>query len=103
MLRERRGCDAPSDDLSLPFDPALRRCPWAEFPSELFDLIAQYRSWSALGLLPYGGESIGDQPQPLIEAFTVLARVEQTQRVEGDILLGDRLLAGLMEAMKRGA
>lgn len=53
-------------------------------------------------MLPYGGTMLGQQPQPLIEAFEVLRRVDEEidfrREVDLEVQLSDRLLNGLIGA-----
>lgn len=65
-------------------------------------MLRQFRTWRQLGILPYGGTRLGEQPQPLVEAFEVLSQVEKEEDASSNIRLGETL-ASALAGVTRGA
>lgn len=64
------------------------------------DLLRQYRAWTSLRILPYGGDQLGEQPQPLVEAFELFARIEEQKDVSADGRMAERLAAALTGVLR---
>ena len=51
--------------------PGLRRCPWSVIDDDTWRAMSWFREWKDLGILPWGGSEMLEQPAFVVEAISV--------------------------------
>ena len=83
--RKLRNCDEESNpNVSWPWMPGLRRCPWSVIQNESWVLFSWWQDWKSFDVLPWGGSDLMEQPAIVLQAFrkceSVLQSVEEEAR-----------------------
>ena len=83
-LRRQRNCNGDPDfrRLGIQWAPELNRCPWAEIGSTGFEMLNAWNDFRDLGVLPYGGRDLMDQPAFVLEAFKVIEQTKTAAELE---------------------
>lgn len=81
-----RNCDGSAHELEGPqFDcaPDLHQCPWTFYSASDIAFVEAWRLYASLGVLPYGGANVDEEPEFVAEAFALCAEAfafEQERR-----------------------
>lgn len=75
-----------NENIGWPFAPGLRHCPISVIEDRAWQLHAWWMEWKRLGVLPWGGCDLLEQPEFVVQAFTrieqVTAEIEAKQQRE---------------------
>lgn len=69
-MRRARNCDGETSAVAFPFAPDLNRCPWSQITSEAQEFLSWWLEWRMFKVLPYGSETLADEPAYVLEAFS---------------------------------
>lgn len=50
-------------------------CPWSEITAEAYEMFTWWSEFKSLGILPYGGRDLMDQPGFVYEAISLVQRI----------------------------
>jgi hypothetical protein len=97
--RAVRNCDDESNiNLGFEFDATLRRCPWSQIDAEAMMFVKWFTDWRDYKILPYGGESLLDEPAYVYDVIDFTSGVIRKIELEAR----KREQARLEKQLKRG-
>ena len=82
-LRENRNCDEETSvNLAFDFAPSLRRCPWSQLDGRTMLFVKWFSDWRDYRILPFGGDSLNDEPAYVYEAIDLVGQTMKTVEAE---------------------
>ena len=82
-LRKNRNCDGETSvNLAFDFAPSLRRCPWSQLDGHTMLIVKWFSDWRDYRILPYGGDSLNDEPAYVYEAIDLINQTMKSVEAE---------------------
>ena len=82
-LRRIRNCDKEeSFNLAFDFAPSLRRCPWSQLDGHTMLFVKWFSDWRDYRILPFGGNSLNDEPAYVYEAIDLVGQTMKAVEAE---------------------
>ena len=82
-LRILRNCDSEeNENIAWDWMPTLRRCPWSQIDQETWTCVSWWSEYKELGVLPWGGGDLMEQPNFVIEAILACTEIKNSLEIE---------------------